>query len=80
MSARRMQPRHADPVSLLHSGDSATNGDNGANAFMAGNERWLWLYRPVPVGGVKSVWQTPEASILTKIWPGATSELEPRLL
>ena len=49
MSAGRMQPRHADPVSFLYRGHAGTHRGDGADALMPRDEGWARLYRPVAV-------------------------------
>ena len=48
-----VEPGDADTVALLHIGHAATHRDHMTDTLMAGNERWIGLDRPVPLGRVK---------------------------
>ena len=53
MTAGRMQPRHADPISFPYRGHASAHRDDGADTFMTRYEGWVWLDRPVAVSRVQ---------------------------
>ena len=53
MTARRVQPGHADPVAFLHRCYAPAHRGDGPNAFMTGNEGGVGLDRPVAMRGMQ---------------------------
>jgi hypothetical protein len=47
MTARRVKPRHTDSFAYFHRRHARTDGYDGADGFMAGNEWECRLHRPV---------------------------------
>jgi hypothetical protein len=52
MSASRVQPRHANAISLFYDGHAGTDCGDGPDALMPRYEWWVGLYRPVAIGGM----------------------------
>src|ERR1700728_641610 len=50
VTTRRVEPRHPDSITLLHSCGARSNGSDQTDSFMARNERKCGLHRPVAVG------------------------------
>jgi hypothetical protein len=50
VTTRRVEPRHPDPVALLHNCHARSNGSDQTDRLMARNERECRLHRPVAVG------------------------------
>ena len=53
MAARRVEPGHPNPVSLLYDRHARSNGGDKPDGLMARNEWERGLYRPVAVRGME---------------------------
>src|SRR5271156_1272082 len=50
VTTRRVEPRHPDPITLLHNCHARSNGSDQTDSLMARNERKYGLHGPVTVG------------------------------
>ena len=66
-AARRVEPRHSDPVALLHRRYARSGGSDDPDGFMAGNEGKGGLRRPVAVHGMEIGVAKPHASVSIRI-------------
>ncbi len=53
MTTRRVEPRNADPVALLHDRNARSNGRYQTDALMSRNEREFGFQRPVSMRGME---------------------------
>jgi hypothetical protein len=47
VTAGRVEPRYSDPVAFSNNLDTGPDRGNAADGLMTGNERQLWLQRPI---------------------------------
>lgn len=53
MTTGRVEPRRADPVTLLDEGDTCSDSDDESDSLVTGNEGKYRLQRPVALGGME---------------------------
>src|ERR1700686_3886714 len=69
MTTSRIEPRHPDPVALFYYCHARSNRSDQPDGLMTRNEREGGFTGQSPWAAWRSVWHTPQASVLTRIWP-----------
>ena len=64
-----VQPGNAYGIALLEVLNAGAERCDNASHLVTWHERYVRLYRPIPVGRVQSVWQTPHAMTFTSNAP-----------
>ena len=68
-----VQPGNAYGIALLEVLNAGAERSDNASHLVPWHERYVRLYRQIPVGRVQSVWQTPHAMTFTSNSPGPGS-------